>query len=120
MRFMRFILLMRRQLATEANSFEMHGKTLEEQSMSGRRPLGLRITIEQLWLAVPVFVFLCNSFRFPIPLTDFWWHLKMGEIIATTHSIPKVDIFSFTAAGQPFVVQNWLAEVIFFWTYKIG
>jgi hypothetical protein len=111
---------MRRQLAKEANSFEMHGKALEEQSTSGRRPVGLRITIEQLWLAVPVFVLLLNSFRFPIPLTDFWWHLKMGQVIAATRSIPRVDIFSFTASGHPFVVQNWLAELIFYWTYTVG
>jgi hypothetical protein len=84
------------------------------------RPVGVRISIEQLWLAAPVLVFLCNSFRFPVPLLDFWWHLKMGEVIATTKSIPRVDIFSFTATGQTFVAQNWLAEVIFYWTYKVG
>src|SRR5215467_12108376 len=84
------------------------------------RPVGLRISIEQLWLAAPILVFLCNSFRFPVPLLDFWWHLKMGEVIATTKSIPRIDIFSFTAAGHTFVVQNWLAEVIFYWTYKVG
>src|SRR5437016_4863826 len=95
-------------------------KTGEAQSAPASRPAGFTITIEQLWLAAPAFVFLCNSFRFPIPLLDFWWHLKMGQVIATTKSIPRIDIFSFTAAGQTFVVQNWLAEVIFYWTYKLG
>src|SRR5258708_22412070 len=89
-------------------------------SKSAHQPVGLRITMEHLWLAVPVFVLLSNSFRFPIPLTDFWWHLRMGEVIATTRSIPRVDIFSFTAGGHAFIVQNWLAELIFYWTYKLG
>jgi hypothetical protein len=76
--------------------------------------------MEHLWLGIPVFVLLWISFILPIPLLDFWWHLKMGEVIATTRSIPRTDIFSFTAAGHPFVAQNWLAELIFYWTYKIG
>src|SRR5690242_2767328 len=28
--------------------------------------------------------------------SDLWWHLKTGEIIWKTHSIPRVDLFSFT------------------------
>src|SRR5437867_12403616 len=95
-------------------------ENLQQQLAPGRRAVGLQITMEHLWLAVPVFVLLLNSFRFPIPLTDFWWHLKMGQVIATTRSIPRVDLFSFTATGHPFVVQNWLAELIFYWTYMLG
>ena len=30
--------------------------------------------------------------RFDDP--DMWWHLKMGEIIWTTHTIPTTDLFS--------------------------
>src|SRR5213593_978861 len=95
-------------------------ENLQQQLAPERRPVGLQITMEHLWLAIPVFVLLLNSFRFPIPLTDFWWHLKMGQVIAATRSIPRVDLFSFTAAGHPFVVQNWLAELIFYWTYMLG
>jgi hypothetical protein len=29
-------------------------------------------------------------------------------------------VFSFTASGKPFVVQNWLGELIYFWTYSSG
>src|SRR5687768_14681675 len=84
------------------------------------RLLVRKITIEHLWLGLPVFVLLWKAFLFTIPPLDFWWHLKMGEIIASTGSIPEVDLFSFTAAGQPFVVQNWLAEIIYYGTYSLG
>src|SRR5512142_3413513 len=30
---------------------------------------------------------------------DLWWHLKIGESIWNTHSLPSADHFSFTAAG---------------------
>ncbi len=81
---------------------------------------GSTLGIEKLWLLLPVFLIVYKGFIFPLPPLDFWWHLKMGEVIATTESIPRVDSFSFTAAGQPFVVQNWLGELIYFWTYRIG
>jgi hypothetical protein len=79
-----------------------------------------RITLEHLWLALPFFLIVTKGFLFPLPLLDFWWHLKMGEIIVTTHSIPRTDLFSFTAAGKPFIIQNWLSEVIYYKIYELG
>src|ERR1041385_5046732 len=75
------------------------------------------LTIEHLWLGLPVFVLLWKNFLFQLPVLDFWWHLKLGELIANTHSIPRTDLFSFTASGQTYVVQNWLAELIYYGLY---
>src|SRR5438874_8164014 len=36
----------------------------------------------------------------------------------STGSIPRVDLFSFTAAGKPFVLQNWLAELLYYIVYR--
>jgi len=44
----------------------------------------------------------------------------MGEIILKTGSIPRVDIFSFVAAGKEFIVQNWLSEIILYLVYRMG
>ena len=76
--------------------------------------------IERLWLLLPVLLLVYKGFIFPLPPLDFWWHLKMGEVIAATQSIPQVDGFSFTAAGRPFVLQNWLGELVYHWTYAAG
>jgi hypothetical protein len=43
---------------------------------------------------------------------DLWWHLRAGELIVATGSIPHSDVFSYTAAGSPWVVQSWLADVV--------
>jgi hypothetical protein len=79
-----------------------------------------KISIEQLWLLLPMFLITYKGFIFPLPQLDFWWHLKMGEVIGTTGTIPRADSFSFTATGQPFVLQNWLGELIYYATYRIG
>ena len=85
-----------------------------------RQERGPRLRIKHLWLGLPVFLLICKASVFPLPLLDFWWHLKMGEVIASTGSIPRTDIFSFTAAGQPFIIHNWLAEVIYYGVYRTG
>jgi hypothetical protein len=45
-----------------------------------------------------VYVFALSFFFAARPLSDgdFWWHLKTGEYILNTRSIPKTDFFSFT------------------------
>jgi hypothetical protein len=51
---------------------------------------------------------------------DLWWHLKIGQVICTTHSIPTQDIFSFTAYHHPLVPQEWLSEVSIYAAYILG
>ena len=79
-----------------------------------------RLRIEHLWLSLPVVFVVWVGFLRQLPLLDFWWHLKVGEILVTSRSIPRTDLFSFTAAGQPFVLQNWLAEILYYVVYRMG
>ncbi len=51
---------------------------------------------------------------------DFGWHLRTGELIATTHAVPHVDSFSFTAAGQPRVTHEWLSDLLIYALYQLG
>jgi len=45
---------------------------------------------------------------------DLWWHLKAGQMILQTGTMPRTDPFSFTAAGRPWVYHSWLAGIILF------
>ncbi len=49
---------------------------------------------------------------FPIDLDDTWWHLLTGRHILDHHQIPRVDPFSFTAAGAAWVNWKWLAGLL--------
>jgi hypothetical protein len=42
---------------------------------------------------------------------DFFWHFTTGKLIATTGQIPSADPFSFTWAGQPWTLHEWLSEL---------
>ena len=51
-----------------------------------------------------------------LPLTDpdYFWHLKAGEYIVSHRALPAGDVFSFTRSGQPWVLHEWLFEVVLF------
>lgn len=51
---------------------------------------------------------------------DFWWHLRTGQVITSTGTIPHTDIFSITAEGKEWVTHEWLSEVIMYALYSIG
>jgi hypothetical protein len=42
---------------------------------------------------------------------DVWWHLATGRLVAAS-GLPAVDLYSYTAAGRPWIVQEWLTEVL--------
>lgn len=56
--------------------------------------------------------------RFDDP--DMWWHLKNGEVIWTTHSIPTADQYSYTTHHQALVPQEWLPEATIYAAYELG
>lgn len=56
--------------------------------------------------------------RFDDP--DMWWHLKTGEIIWTTHTIPTADLFSWTTNHHARVAPEWLAQLLIYAAYRMG
>jgi hypothetical protein len=79
-----------------------------------------RISITHLWVLVSLAAMLWIAMGTPLPPLDFWWHLRAGEVIWNTRSIPRVDTFSFTAQGKDFIYQNWLSEIVYHLTYLTG
>jgi hypothetical protein len=63
-------------------------------------------------------VLLATTFNIPIKADDVWWHLKVGEFIVQQHEIPDRNLFSFTAAQEPWLAHEWLSEVVFYLVYR--
>ena len=51
---------------------------------------------------------------------DTWWHIAAGEWMLRHGAVPRVDPFSFTFAGKPWVAHEWLAEVLMALAYRAG
>jgi hypothetical protein len=52
--------------------------------------------------------------------TDVWWALATGRYIVEHGTIPRVDVFSHTYPGAPWVNGEWLSQVLFYETYRWG
>ncbi|WKZ27360.1 MAG: hypothetical protein QY311_01200 [Candidatus Paceibacterota bacterium] len=51
---------------------------------------------------------------------DIGRHLRLGEIITSTRSVPATNLFSFTHPDQPFLNHHWLGEVFLYWLSGIN
>ena len=47
----------------------------------------------------------------PLADPDIGWHIRTGERILATHSLPRTDPFSSTLQGQPWFAWEWLYDV---------
>ncbi len=56
----------------------------------------------------------------PITCTDFFWHLKLGQIIAANGSIPSTDLFSAVHPESAYVQPQWLWEWLAAHVYRLG
>ena len=48
---------------------------------------------------------------------DIWWHLKAGELIRATGTVPDVNQFTFTNPDTPWIDLHWLFQVVVSWIY---
>ncbi|OGF64517.1 MAG: hypothetical protein A2Y62_06695 [Candidatus Fischerbacteria bacterium RBG_13_37_8] len=69
------------------------------------------------------FLILLLSFSFCIVQIydyDFWWHLKTGEHICKTLSVPHRDFFSLATEGKEWINPHWLSQVLFYAVFLIS
>ena len=53
-----------------------------------------------------------------VPGVDLWWQMAAGRLIWTTGRVPTADPFSFTARGRPWLVHEWVPDVLFYLIYS--
>ncbi len=73
---------------------------------SSRIPLATLCLFFALWL---MFMIAGRSAMFRDPGT--FWHVVVGENILSSRQLPREDTFSFTRSGQPWIADQWLAEI---------
>ena len=50
---------------------------------------------------------------------DIWWHLRNAELLISTHHFIRADVASFTTYGQPWIDPEWLAEVPYYFGFRL-
>src|ERR1019366_6785228 len=56
--------------------------------------------------------------RTEVANADIWWHLRNANNLLQYHSFSRIDTYTFTAAGSPWISYEWLSEVAFFLAFK--
>jgi hypothetical protein len=46
--------------------------------------------------------------------SDMWWHLRNAQYLFQAHALPRVDMYSFSAAGSAWLNHEWLSEIPFY------
>jgi hypothetical protein len=73
-----------------------------------------RLRVAHLRLAVP-FLLIAWTAALPIGDNSFLWHVRAGELQLEIGRVLTTDPFSFTAGGEAWRTQSWLAELGYAW-----
>ena len=73
----------------------------------------------KFWFCAAVLMLAVFQFSENTVDPDLWGHLVFGQHILHDHAIPKTDIYSWTAFGQPWINHEWVAEVILALFYTV-
>lgn len=52
--------------------------------------------------------------------SDAGWHIRNGETILATGSVPRTDRFSFTRPAQPWLAWEWTSDVLLGAAHRLG
>lgn len=83
--------------------------------LAALRRLGSGVVLRSL-----LFVAIFSLAAVPPLDPDLWWHLANGRLMVSTMAIPHVDLYSFSAAGHPWVMHEWLADLVMYGLYRVG
>lgn len=76
-------------------------------------------TPETLAVLAVLGLFACGALM--VMQDDSWWHLRCGELIWRSGSVPEHDSFSFALTPDDYWPNHeWLAQLLFFGAYSLG
>ena len=87
---------------------------------------GIRISLSTRWFLPTIgnlasisvlYVLISESRRFLVD-GDTGYHIRIGDLIRQTGTIPRVDPFSFSMPGHQWFAWEWLADVIMSWIHS--
>ncbi len=77
------------------------------------------ISTKAIWsVGVALLVLIVPFFQPTVPDPDLWGHLRFGLDILQSHNITQIDPYSYLTAGQHWIRQEWLSEVLFALAYS--
>src|SRR5437879_11791625 len=73
-----------------------------------------------LWLGVGVYALVFVGGQALLSDSDTYWQIAVGQWILEHNALPRIDIYSFTKAGEPWTSSSWLAQVLYATSYHLA
>src|SRR6185295_4467332 len=73
-----------------------------------------------LWFGIGVYALVLAGGGALLGDTDTYWQIAVGQWILDHHAMPRVDIYSFTKAGEPWMSSSWLAQVLYAISFNLA
>ena len=73
-----------------------------------------------LWLGIGVYALALINGRALLSDSDTYWQIAVGQWILDHNALPRVDFYSFTKAGEPWVSSSWLSQVLLAASYNLA
>jgi len=67
-----------------------------------------------------IILFLTHATVFVLMDPDYYLHLMAGKYIVEHNMLPHVDVFSYTMAGQPWNMHEWLFEILLYCIHSLA
>ena len=69
---------------------------------------------KNLFFNIVIFILIFfMALRIPLD-SDFWWHLRAGQLSISNGSPIRQDLTTFSVFGSPWVNHSWLSQIIYF------
>lgn len=78
------------------------------------------MTFSRLWAVLAIGLPVFGALLANLSSVDLAYHLRAGALTLDSGSIPTRDTFTFTAAGAPWVNQQWGAQVLLAGAYRVA
>src|SRR5204862_2173112 len=69
-------------------------------------------TLPQLWTFCVVALPVVAALGAQLSSIDLAYNIRAGQLMLETHHLLRTDPFTFTAAGQPWLDQQWLGQIL--------
>jgi hypothetical protein len=73
-----------------------------------------------IWFGIWAYGMLLIDGNMLLQDSDTYWHIITGKWILDHGALPRVDIYSFTRTGEPWISSSWLAQVLYAGAYELA
>ena len=85
-----------------------------------RTGLAGRLRLTHVWPCLAVVAAALGSALQPLEPIDYWWGVRLGDLIRSLGTIPTDDPLVYTPIRGPIVDGQWLAKVLLSWLHETG